>query len=53
MEKLAKLITSVFVKMMEIFLRNSDGYDKKKRKLLEQEIYKLFVSQCKNIKELT
>jgi hypothetical protein len=34
-----------------MILRNFDGYDHKKN-LLKQEIYKLFVSQCKNIKEL-
>ncbi|PKK66848.1 hypothetical protein RhiirC2_752789, partial [Rhizophagus irregularis] len=29
-----------------------NNYDNKKKNLLEQEIYKLFVSQCNNVKEL-
>ncbi|RIA96738.1 hypothetical protein C1645_754178 [Glomus cerebriforme] len=38
-------------RIMEMVL-DFNSYDKRKRDLLEQEIYKLFVSQCKNAKEL-
>jgi hypothetical protein len=41
------------IKRITEMVLDFNGYDKRKRNLLEQEIYKLFISQCKNVKELS
>jgi hypothetical protein len=38
--------------IIEIVFDEEFNEEKSNKNLLEQEIYKLFVSQCKNIKEL-
>ncbi|GBC03823.1 hypothetical protein RclHR1_05340009 [Rhizophagus clarus] len=41
------------IKRITEMVLDFNSYDKRKRNLLEQEIYKLFISQCKNVKELS
>ncbi|CAB4413319.1 unnamed protein product [Rhizophagus irregularis] len=40
------------IKRITEMVLDFNNYDSKKKNLLEQEIYKLFVSQCNNVKEL-
>ncbi|RIA83435.1 hypothetical protein C1645_880493 [Glomus cerebriforme] len=48
----AKIIDNIVEMVFEEEFNKGKVNKKNKRNLLEQELYKLFVSQCKNIKEL-